>query len=328
MSQKSTFAINKNQMKKSILLTFTLLISSLLFSQTGLIGSYPFNSNANDVSGFGNNGVINGATLTTDRFGSINSAYSFNGISDYIDLGLNYSYSSHTFSAWVKMNNLPSERADIISKLNNGIYDTKNSEYSVNGTKRIEVVVGTGTTWEGIYTTDSINLNSWYLLTYTYNAVDDKAKVYKNNILLDSAIISSYVDVVNTPVYVGARPYWGGTGSTTFYFSGAIDDINIYNIAISQSVVDSLYNFNPTTNINNIISNTSFNVYPNPSSSTFSILGIDEKDFQYIEVSDLTGRLILKTTNYTNIDLSNFDKGVYIYKVLGDNCYTGKIMKK
>jgi hypothetical protein len=45
----------------------------------GLVGYWPFNGNANDISGNGNNGTVNGATLTTDRFGNTNSAYSFDG---------------------------------------------------------------------------------------------------------------------------------------------------------------------------------------------------------------------------------------------------------
>jgi hypothetical protein len=50
----------------------------------GLVGWWPFNSNANDESGNGNNGTVNGAILTTDRFGQANSAYSFDGVNDNI----------------------------------------------------------------------------------------------------------------------------------------------------------------------------------------------------------------------------------------------------
>ena len=50
----------------------------------GLVGYWPFNGNANDQSGNGNNGVVNGVSLTTDRFGNTNSAYSFDGNSNYI----------------------------------------------------------------------------------------------------------------------------------------------------------------------------------------------------------------------------------------------------
>ena len=82
--------LNQNNMKKS----FTLFILlSALFSgwsgviaqinlDSGLVAHYPFNGNANDESGNANHGTVNGATLTTDRFGNANKAYSFDGVSN------------------------------------------------------------------------------------------------------------------------------------------------------------------------------------------------------------------------------------------------------
>ena len=52
----------------------------------GLVGYWPFTGNANDVSGTGNNGTVSAATLTTDRFGNANGAYSFNGTTSYIGI--------------------------------------------------------------------------------------------------------------------------------------------------------------------------------------------------------------------------------------------------
>lgn len=50
-----------------------------------LIAYYPFNGNADDATGNGNNGIpMNGVKLTTDRFGNPNSAYLFDGVDDYI----------------------------------------------------------------------------------------------------------------------------------------------------------------------------------------------------------------------------------------------------
>lgn len=43
-----------------------------------------FTGNANDLSGNGNHGTVNGATLTTDRFGNANQAYSFDGVNDFV----------------------------------------------------------------------------------------------------------------------------------------------------------------------------------------------------------------------------------------------------
>ena len=70
---------------KSIIAVF-LLAASSAFAQlpsyvpsNGLVGWWPFNANATDESGNGNNGTVNGATLTSDRFGITNSAYDFNG---------------------------------------------------------------------------------------------------------------------------------------------------------------------------------------------------------------------------------------------------------
>src|SRR5208282_3677527 len=49
------------------------------FLTNGLVVYYPFNGNAKDASGNGNDGTVDGAVLTADRFGHANSAYSFNG---------------------------------------------------------------------------------------------------------------------------------------------------------------------------------------------------------------------------------------------------------
>ncbi len=81
----------------------------------GLIAYYPFNGNANDESGNGYSGTVYGATLTTDRFGNSDSAYSFDGVDDYIDT--HYVAQNETalsFSVWVNLNSIPSTYNAII----------------------------------------------------------------------------------------------------------------------------------------------------------------------------------------------------------------------
>ena len=76
------------------MILFISCFTSKLYSQSvpsyvptnGLVGWWGFNGNAQDGSGNGNHGTVNGATLTTDRFGNQNGAYSFDGINDFIDL--------------------------------------------------------------------------------------------------------------------------------------------------------------------------------------------------------------------------------------------------
>ena len=100
-------------MKKKILSIACVLVSIMTFAQIptdGLIAHYPFNGNANDESTNSNHGTVNGATLSTDRFGNVNSAYDFDGTNDYIsipgkaewDFGLN----SFSISVWFKQINV------------------------------------------------------------------------------------------------------------------------------------------------------------------------------------------------------------------------------
>ena len=76
-----------------------ILLVSLLISQfsvqsqipsyvptNGLQGWWPFNGNANDESGYSQNGTVFGATLSTDRFGQALKSYSFNGNNNYIEI--------------------------------------------------------------------------------------------------------------------------------------------------------------------------------------------------------------------------------------------------
>src|SRR5664279_2298442 len=83
----------------------TLTASAQSWITSGLVAWYPFNGNANDASGNGNNGVVYNATLTTDRFGNANSAYDFNGSSSYVDIPqngiLNGLITNFTLSAWI-----------------------------------------------------------------------------------------------------------------------------------------------------------------------------------------------------------------------------------
>ena len=52
----------------------------------GLVAYYPFSGNANDASGNGNHGTVDGATLTTGRSGYSNCAYHFDGQDDFIEV--------------------------------------------------------------------------------------------------------------------------------------------------------------------------------------------------------------------------------------------------
>lgn len=63
-------SIQINSLLTLVLIVLFSTLSGLSKSNEGLIAHYPFNGNANDESGNDNNGIVSGATLTTDRFGN------------------------------------------------------------------------------------------------------------------------------------------------------------------------------------------------------------------------------------------------------------------
>lgn len=80
-------------MKKIQLLVISCCFSVISLAQiptSGLNAYWPLDGNANDYSGNANNGAVNGATPTTDRFGNPNRAYAFNGFSSRIDVPFPY----------------------------------------------------------------------------------------------------------------------------------------------------------------------------------------------------------------------------------------------
>jgi hypothetical protein len=114
----------KMKMMKNVFSLFWFVLALFAVNQVGaqiptdgLVAWYPFNGNANDESGNGNHGTVNGATLTTDRFGNANSAYSFDGVNDFIDAGIFYNFGTANFtvSCWFKL--VPtSANASLVSK--------------------------------------------------------------------------------------------------------------------------------------------------------------------------------------------------------------------
>ena len=73
--------------------------------ETGLVAYYPFNGNANDESGYGNNGTVTGATLVEDRNGGSSKAYSFDGDDFIISTSeIELTQNKFTLSLWANPN--------------------------------------------------------------------------------------------------------------------------------------------------------------------------------------------------------------------------------
>lgn len=204
-----------------------------ILSMEGLVAYYPFKDNANDESGHGNNGTVYGAKLTTDRFGNANSAYSFDGKDDYISVADNVvlNPTNITISAWIKLSNTKDYKF-IIQKYNPN-YSNQGYAMAVNlsGAANQPAMWVGGSAWTiGTFMWDT----GWHHIMGIYN--DSMVKIY-----VDGTQIASQAQTANmsypASLYIGT--YNGTTG--TYNFSGIIDDVRIYNRALSESEGKELY---------------------------------------------------------------------------------------
>lgn len=225
-------------------------------TKTDPIAYYPFTNNANDLSGNGHHGSINGGvTLTSDRKGNTNSAYLFNGTDGNILINnLNIDKCNFTISAWIKPSSFNSfsnskathdEYSGIFCKLNSDINNQSGITTSVNGKiARIQAKLTDNNFTDISYKNSNVAItNSWQHIVYTIE--NGFAKIYLDNKLIASGgNTNSNVTVLydNQPAYIGKTIWFPSKDLLTSYFSGAMDEVRIYNRAISSPEVNTLFN--------------------------------------------------------------------------------------
>jgi hypothetical protein len=215
----------------------------------GLVAYYPFNGNANDASGKGNNGVVNGAVPAIDRLGNPNQAYAFNGTSSHIRVNNSASLNNPSFSisGWFWANSLPVDPAmsvkEIISKwwqttsACNGNYNA----FNVSLTKPVGTSVrfGCATSFyagHDFYSTSEIKTGAWVHFVFIHDAAVG-GKIYINGKLESSNSNKGVVCNSTNPILIGCD----SDGGTLYrYFDGKIDDIRIHSRTLTESEISYL----------------------------------------------------------------------------------------
>ena len=207
--------------------------------QQGLVGYWPFCGNANDESGNGNDGVVNGATLTEDRFGNEGKAYGFDGNSDFINCGSSTQLESSelTISAWYAcsaFNTQWNENCLLSNYTNQGFMLALNE-----GTQpQIRITTNEG---NREITASTPSLNEWYHLVSVITP--QYLKLYVNNNLVDSIEMGSAIFTNNDTLVMGKASWFENTA----YYSGSLDDIGIWNRALTPEEVQELYTLDACT---------------------------------------------------------------------------------
>jgi hypothetical protein len=222
------------------LLPFVLLFCLPVLAQipsyvpvNGLLSYYPFNGNGNDLSPFNNHLTNNGATPTADRFGNANAAYDFDGISSFLTR-TNPSYtfnstSTFTVSFWYKRVNtaslgIPIMHATTASGNFVWIFQLASLNMQFGTNKQ-------GSAW--IWAQSTTTTDVWTHIVMVYNA--GQMTLYKDNVAAATGTFNhTSVSSTTLPLLIGK-----GVGGSHFY--GQIDDIGIWNRALSQCEINDLY---------------------------------------------------------------------------------------
>ncbi|RLD03954.1 MAG: hypothetical protein DRI32_06545, partial [Chloroflexi bacterium] len=202
--------------------------------QNCLIAYYPFNGNANDESGNGHTGTVNGATLTTDMEGNPNSAYSFDGQNDYIIVPnadeLNVT-GSLTITAWVNSRDISRGGQDIISKTQGGCYSLTLNEGSLGTPEgRFSFLLDVNGPYQSVSSNIKTKDYHWYFVAGVYDGTT--AKIYVNGILENEIPLEGPIDVNTYPLTIGNE-----CGQLSEPFDGKIDEVKIWNCALSAEEI-------------------------------------------------------------------------------------------
>jgi hypothetical protein len=199
--------------------------------QNGLVGYWPFCGNANDASGNGNNGTVNGATLTTDRFGAANKAYSFDG-TNYIEVNPNNSFNNNLMSVSCWINRTDFTDNDAFIGLRTDVNNSRFSCHAANNNTGLGV-------WDGSnFLTTSNNLlnNNWYHVVFVFQA--SNCLVYVNGNLVGT-INSVIGNGSSNPLFFGQADNSGQYNNERW--QGMLDDIGIWNRTLTQQEITQLY---------------------------------------------------------------------------------------
>jgi len=204
----------------------------------GLTGYYPFDGNANDLSGNNRHGVVNGAAPTADRFGNANSAYYFNGTNAYISLSDSETGNlrdSGTLTFWCnadEQNFTDGQYHKVFEK----DYGPWWAFYVAQNSSSLSLTLSPDNRTS--YRIDILSREEW-LNRWAFVALVKSGRnydLYANGRLVASRTFAIDQIVNSQTMTWGRSSYWRSQ-----YFKGALDDTRIYNRALTADEIQALY---------------------------------------------------------------------------------------
>ena len=225
----------------------------------GLVAYYPFNGNANDASGNGNNGTVSGATLTSDKDGNTNKAYEFtvdeNGgwgsKQDEITITSDPLMNSNeiTLSAWVYPRSKPGAFANRpLTVFGRWEINVANEvfRFQVKEDNKIYFRAGSESFESG-----QINYDTWSHIAITFGS-NGTVKSYLNGNYVDETNFSTPLNVNSqSNLTIGSLPSSNGTW---YLFDGKLDELGYWNKVLTSQEIANLFSGSADILLNGTVS--------------------------------------------------------------------------
>lgn len=319
---------------------------------SNMVGWWPFDGNANDIV-LGNNGSIQGSGMYNT--GTVLQGYQSQAYTDLVEVPDNNNLdlgAAFSIDAWVNINALNTDNMPIIWK-GNQLGTDYTSPYSVIVLRgnipdagKVAVLVGNGSSAQLLISNNALSLQTPHLVAVVSDG--QNLSIYIDGVLDISQPLTVTPYNSSYPLQIGGIKNLAS--NRTNYFNGVIDEVEIFNAAISQSDILSIYNAGssgkckggvtaslPTRNRAFNDANLEVKVYPNPAQDQVT-LEIDRKTLashksMKLQLIDNQGRTVKEINSIhseeTTIDIQELKGGVYIYQLLsnGQIITTGKLIK-
>lgn len=211
-------------------LVVTSLVGVTTAADPSLVGWWPIDEGTGtvtkDASGNGHDGVFKGEpNWVAGKFGA---ALYFDGVNDYVDTGFTQNLGVYTVGAWVKSPAAPAAAAP-----SGPVHREANFQINWNHTDvNFRAAVGgkVGTAWAAAKFGD-LQADTWYYLAGTF---DGKAiNAYVNGQLAGTKVVAGTAGTETNTLKFGKHAVSSNTG----YFKGTVDDVKVFNRALSQKEI-------------------------------------------------------------------------------------------
>ncbi len=234
----------------SVLTDYQVQVTTPIYNETGLLGSWHMEGNSQDSSGNNNNGTDTSVTYSTSS-GEFGQGASFNGSTSSILTPKIPLTGSFTIAAWVKIpSSLGANYNTIVYKGTSGSAVNQNYSFIIRtSTSKLEFYMGNGSTYNSVLGNTALSIGSWYHVAVTFDG--SALRLYVNGSLDNSTTTTITPTDQGTNTQIGMAIDTGVTPNGG-PMNGYIDEVRIYNRTLSSTEITGLYQAHAADNYQNV----------------------------------------------------------------------------